>query len=138
MSDRWIHATQQSGRFKNYKWDKTEKVPVTTLDKKIKVYGIPKYIKIDVEGYELEVLKGLSNPVQNISIEFTAEDIENSYKCIDYISTLGDFTFNYSIGESLILKNHEWKSKDNIKFSLAKVCKEENKAWGDIYAKIKI
>jgi len=138
MSDRWIQATQKSGRFENYNWNNTVKVPVTTLDDKIQVYGVPKYIKIDVEGYEFEVLHGLSNPVRNISIEFTAEDIENSYKCIDYISTLGDFTFNYSIGESLILKNHEWKSKDNIKFSLAKVCKEENKAWGDIYAKIKI
>ena len=136
MSDRWIHATQQSGRFKNYKWDKTEKVPVTTLDEKIKVYGIPKYIKIDVEGYELEVLKGLSVPAQNISIEFTAEDIENSYNCIDYISTIGDFFFNYSIGEDLILNEQKWKSKDDIKNCLDSLCNEDKKAWGDVYAKL--
>jgi FkbM family methyltransferase len=136
MSDRWIHATQKSGRFKNYNWDNTEKVPVTTLDEKIQVYGTPSYIKIDVEGYEFEVLKGLSVPVQNISIEFTAEDIENSYNCIDYISTLGDFFFNYSTGENLILTDQNWKSTDNIKHCLKKLCDKENKAWGDVYAKL--
>jgi FkbM family methyltransferase len=138
MSDRWIQATQKSGRFQNYKWDNPVKVPVTTLDEKIQIYGVPNYIKIDVEGYELEVLKGLSNPVQNISIEFTAEDIENSYKCIDYISTLGDFTFNYSIGENLVLCNQEWQSKDDIKKNLESLRETENKSWGDIYAKLKI
>jgi len=136
MSDRWIQATQDSGRFINYSWDKTEKVKVSTLDEKILMYGTPKYIKIDVEGYELEVLKGLSNPVQNISIEFTAEDVENSYNCIDYITMLGDFSFNYSTGENLILSEQKWKSKDDIKNCLNRLCIKNNKAWGDVYAKL--
>lgn len=138
MSDRWIQATQESGRFENYNWNKTEKVKVSPLDEKIKVYGIPKYIKIDVEGYEFEVLKGLSVPVQNISIEFTSEDMENTYKCIDYISKLGDFIFNYSTGENLILSNQNWKSKDDIKDHLENLCVKEIQCWGDIYAKLKI
>jgi FkbM family methyltransferase len=136
MSDRWIQATQESGRFKCYNWDKTEKVKVTTLDEKIKVYGIPKYIKIDVEGYEYEVLKGLSVPVQNISTEFTAEDMDNSYNCIDHISTLSDFTFNYSTSENLTLSDQKWKSNKEIKISLNNLCNKNNKAWGDIYAKL--
>jgi len=136
MSDRWIQATQASGRFKCYNWDKTEKVKVSTLDDKIQMYGTPKYIKIDVEGYEFEVLKGLSIPVQHISIEFTAEDIENSYNCIDYISMLGDFIFNYSTGETLILSEQKWKSKNDIKDSLNNLCNKNNKAWGDVYAKL--
>jgi FkbM family methyltransferase len=138
MSDRWIQATQRSGRFKNYNWENTLMVPVTTLDEKIQIYGTPNYIKIDVEGYELEVLQGLSVPVQNISIEFTAEDIENSYKCIDYISTLGNFFFNYSTGENLILSEQIWKSRNEIKNSLNKLCNKYNKVWGDVYAKLKI
>lgn len=136
MSDRWIQVTQESGRFKSYNWEKTEKVKVSTLDNKIKVYGIPKYIKIDVEGYEYEVLKGLSVPVQNISIEFTAEDIGNTYNCINYISILGDFSFNYSTGENLILSEQKWRSKDDIKNCLNSLCTKNNKAWGDVYAKL--
>jgi FkbM family methyltransferase len=33
-------------------------VPISTLDCLIETYGRPKYIKIDVEGYELPVIRG--------------------------------------------------------------------------------
>jgi len=44
-------------------------VPVVTLDKMIERYGRPDYLKIDVEGHELEVLEGLSEPVSLLSYE---------------------------------------------------------------------
>lgn len=43
--------------------------PVTTLDLLIERFGTPSYIKIDVEGFEIEVLRGLSKPVPLASIE---------------------------------------------------------------------
>ncbi|RYY38545.1 MAG: FkbM family methyltransferase [Chitinophagaceae bacterium] len=47
----------------------TVDVEVTTLDALIARYGRPQFIKIDVEGYELEVVRGLSNPVAFLSLE---------------------------------------------------------------------
>lgn len=44
-------------------------VEVTTLDALIDRYGQPSFIKIDVEGYELEVLRGLGRPVACLSLE---------------------------------------------------------------------
>ncbi len=43
----------------------TEYVPVVTLDNAIKTFGNPFYCKIDVEGWELEVLEGThsSSPI---------------------------------------------------------------------------
>ena len=82
MSNRWIESTTQSGRFSSYNWDKSIDVKVDTLDNMLTKFGIPKFIKIDVEGYELEVLEGLSHPVKYLSLEFTSEDIENFKKCL--------------------------------------------------------
>ena len=136
MSNRWIEATKKSGRFDQYNWNKTQKVSVSTLDEKIKTYGTPQFIKIDVEGYEFEVLKGLSRPINFMSIEFTAEDIKNSQDCIDLISNLGEYLFNFSIGESLIFEKKSWKTKDQIVCLLKKQCLVDTRCWGDIYAKL--
>lgn len=55
--------------FPDYRYDKKEKVQVVTLDDLIKEYGLPKYCKIDVEGFEWKVLKGLTRPIPYVSIE---------------------------------------------------------------------
>ena len=49
--------------FAGVRWDATETVEVTTLDALIAAHGLPRFIKIDVEGAEAEVLAGLGQPV---------------------------------------------------------------------------
>jgi FkbM family methyltransferase len=44
-------------------------VPTTTLDRLIDRFGRPAYIKIDTEGTELDVIRGLSTPVSLLSFE---------------------------------------------------------------------
>src|SRR5262249_60695009 len=53
-------------------WDETAaiEVNVVTLDSLIDEFGVPDYIKIDVEGFDLEVLRGLSQPIALLSVEF--------------------------------------------------------------------
>ena len=68
FSDKW-----KIGRFSNYKWNKKKIVSCTTLDNLIKEFGLPVFCKIDVEGFEFQVLNGLSHPIPNISFEFTKE-----------------------------------------------------------------
>lgn len=64
-------------------------IPVITLDSLIKKYGIPKYIKIDVEGFEDHVLGGLSVKVDLLSFEYTQGYSEVFKKCCDHLKRLG-------------------------------------------------
>jgi FkbM family methyltransferase len=73
MSPEWINAVRRSGRFSRCRWDTTTIIEITTLDKMIDQYGVPSFVKINVEGFEYEVVKGLSRPVKALSLEFTPE-----------------------------------------------------------------
>lgn len=58
-----------------------ETVETTTLESLINSFGAPHYIKIDVEGHEASVLRGLCRPVPFLSFEvnlpeFLAEGLE--------------------------------------------------------------
>ena len=43
---------------------------MTTLDTLVAEYGEPAFCKIDVEGFEVEALKGLSRPLRALSFEY--------------------------------------------------------------------
>ncbi len=49
-------------------------VRVVTLDRLIATHGTPHFIKIDVEGFELEVIRGLSSRVPYLSFELNLPD----------------------------------------------------------------
>ena len=134
LSKRWINATKESGRFSNYHWDESINVKVSTLDIQIQKHGVPNFIKIDVEGYELEVLRGLSTKISYIVFEFTAEDIEQTIKCIDYINTLGTCNFQVSFGEQHKF-TRSWKSSTDFKKEILNDCIKNDKCWVDIFVK---
>ena len=108
MSDEFIDSTRESGRFAQYHWQSAETVPVTTLDHLIGVHGVPAFCKIDVEGYEPQVLAGLSQPLPALSFEFTAELSNHSTGCIDRLASLGKYEFNVSQGESFAWDLDGW------------------------------
>jgi len=124
----------KTGRFSDSVWDKKITVDITTLDELIKKFGDPKFIKIDVEGFEHEVLLGLTKKSGIISFEFASEFIENAYKSIDYLISLGYSEFNYSLGERRKFYT-QWSNANTIKEGLKKNIKEDDLLWGDLYCK---
>lgn len=68
----------------NKKWTKV-KVPMITVDNLIEEYGVPKYIKIDVEGLEDKVLIGLSSKVDIITFEFVEGYTDCAIRCYDIL-----------------------------------------------------
>ncbi len=133
MSDEWIDSMKKSGRFDGHDWDKKIKVETTTLDLLIEKYGIPRFCKIDVEGFEYNVLQGLTKPVGFISLEFAPEFVETTVKCVNYLHSLGMDRFNYSSGETMSFTLPKWIGEEEMVKMLRDMPKDTN-IFGDIYA----
>jgi FkbM family methyltransferase len=137
FSKDWINATKLSGRFKNISWNETRSIEMITLDYLIETYGKPAFIKIDVEGYELEVLKGLSSKVNVLSIEYTVpERKESLIECLDYLNNLSssDVMFNYCITENTEFALNNWVNYNDIIKEVSSI-HFLNTQFGDIYIK---
>jgi len=135
MSSRWIEAVRSSGRFAAYRWGRTISVPVTTLDALIERYGAPAFVKIDVEGYELEVLRGLSRAVRCVSFEFTPECADAASSCVARLESLGYERFNYSAGESMRWASGAWFDASTAR-ALLESRRGDVRAFGDVYARV--
>ncbi|MBC7947577.1 MAG: FkbM family methyltransferase [Chitinophagaceae bacterium] len=135
FSEQWISKVKE-GRFQTHNWNKTESIQMTTLDALIKQFGTPKFIKIDVEGYEYEVLKGLNSKVPFIAFEYTVpEQVENTVKCIEKINSINQQSlWNYTTGISMEPVLQQWISSSEMT-TLVRSEKFIATSMGDIYVK---
>lgn len=83
-------------------------VPVVTLDSAIQHFGCPAFCKIDVEGWELEVLRGLSQPIPLLSFEFHLSDTPQIFACLQRLQQLGAHDINVAPAEKSFFLFHEW------------------------------
>jgi FkbM family methyltransferase len=133
LSPGWVRAVQDSGRFGSFCWDRQQLVQVTTLDQAILEFGVPAFVKIDVEGFERQVLAGLSRPVATLSFEFTPEFIDNAIACVDRAASLSDVEFNFSFGESMRLEFERWICPHEMKVFLTRT---DRTSFGDVYVRM--
>ena len=123
-----------SSRFRRNEWKEVIHVPVSTCDKLIEKYGTPDFCKIDVEGFELEVLKGLNRKVPALSFEYCVPEMaDNLYACLERIHVIdAAASFNYSVGESFAMNLEKWVLFPEF-LSHVKEKKFHKTLFGDIY-----
>jgi hypothetical protein len=129
-----MEEVQQSGSFAAVRWEEGLSVPVTTLDLLIERYGLPVFCKIDVEGYELEVLRGLTHPIQAVSFEHIPATSELALDSIRRLSELGAYEYNWSQGEQHRWQSEQWLSAHEMSVTLRDL--DANADSGDVYARL--
>ncbi|WP_397400051.1 FkbM family methyltransferase [Phenylobacterium sp.] len=106
LVDRHADWIETSPDYKQVSWT-TLTVPVTTLDLLASEYGEPEYVKIDVEGFEINVLRGMSFRPRYLSFEFGARRKEASGVCLAHMGEKG-FQFRPIIGREYRFATPEW------------------------------
>jgi hypothetical protein len=124
---------QQTAGFKAVRWDVAVPVVVTTLDALIAIYGVPDFCKIDVEGAEREVLEGLSHPLPLLSFEYLPATIDLAVGCIDRLTALGAYEYNWTISERPWLQSPHWLSSSEIIACLRQL--PAHNSAGDVYVR---
>jgi FkbM family methyltransferase len=118
-----LHATGDSGKSSlDSNWQNEAdvvgryRVPVVTLDAAIKEFGKPFYCKIDVEGWEPEVLRGLSQPIPLISFEFhlNEQGIARTRLCLERLLDFGTSYVNITPAELAFFHLSDWMSLEQF------------------------
>ena len=115
MRTDFVSGASDAPGFEHVKWDKYQSVQVTTLDHLISEHGKPAFIKIDVEGFELDVLSGLSEPIKLISVEFLPGFKPLTLAVLERLSKLGNYEYNLAAGESGRYAWPKWLEAEAVK-----------------------
>lgn len=135
LSSDFVRRAGAAPSFHGVRWQEGPLVAVTTLDALIAAHGVPDFVKIDVEGFELEVMLGLSQPVPALSLEFVPAVRDIALACIDRLEALavpGRYRYAVSLGERLRLLQPEGEPADAVRAWLRDM--PEDGPSGDVHA----
>ena len=134
LSPEWTREMAEDAGFRRTRWQPERTVPVTTLQALLAAYGVPDFVKIDVEGLEAEVLRGLDTALPCLSFEYLPAAPARALACIERLEALGEYRFNWSVGESHRLALTAWCTAAEVCGFVAHLAAGDGS--GDIYARL--
>lgn len=108
FADSWIRDVRADPTFHRVVWDRVISVPTVTLDDLVARFGQPRFCKIDVEGFESEVLAGLSRPIDSLSFEYIPAAVERAVATIQRLGAIGDYRYRRSRLETFRWSDAAW------------------------------
>ena len=132
LSGDFVQAADGAEGWEGQAWDDTHRIRVTTLDRLIELHGAPDFIKVDTEGHEAEVLKGLSEPVPALSFEITTIARQAGLSALAEVRRLGYRQYRLTLGESHTWHT-DWMDADDMETTIRNLPADANS--GDVVAR---
>jgi FkbM family methyltransferase len=130
VATEWYEAAKSSPlQHGNAHWQEPIEVHVVTLDQLAHRYGIPTFVKIDVEGFDDHVLRGMSFQPQALSFEFNREVPEVALRCLEAPALATGYEFNYTCDTKLACE--QWIGADKLRTKIFKA----QRYFGDVLAR---
>jgi FkbM family methyltransferase len=115
LNRKWVDTLRDDkDRFgKEMTFSEGKQVQTTTLAKMIEKFGRPYFVKIDVEGHEPSVVRGLNQPVPFLSFEVNLPEFrKEGLECVEKLGQLDpNGRFNYAVSCQKGLALSDWKNK---------------------------
>lgn len=131
----WL--ADEKSRFYGREGSNYEKITckVISIDKLIELFGVPKMIKVDVEGGEFECISTLSQKVDDLCFEWASELKDIAFLCLGYLRSLGFSKFFIQYDDQYLFRpiETEYTDLDTIRKALNKTVPKNH--WGMIWCK---
>ncbi len=132
-SEGWVRTAAATPGFDRYAFSRRMEIEVVTLETLIARFGVPDFVKIDVEGSEDAVLAGVSTRLPALSFEFLPQNRAVGMRALAETERLGTYRYTFSPGESLVLPD-AWTDAEGIVRALERIPSDGQT--GDVYARL--
>ncbi|MGH9699206.1 MAG: FkbM family methyltransferase [Candidatus Acidiferrales bacterium] len=129
----WCKKLEQSTLHRNSRWVGEMEVEVTTLDRLAARYGIPNFVKIDVEGFDDAVMRGMSFKPEVLTFEFNRLLPAVAARCLEAPVVISGYEFNFVHGGKMQCAAQNWLLREVFAEHLDALVAEEPS--GDVIAR---
>jgi FkbM family methyltransferase len=125
-------AAKRSPVHRAANWTGTLEVEVKTLDQLAERYGVPCFVKIDAEGFDDRVLRGMSFQPSAVSFEYYRYLPEVALRCLETPILATGYVFNYFKGLGMHSTAENWMERSELRARLEFLVQGED--FGDVIA----